>query len=166
MAIGPPNAPGSGLGLSSQKVGGPCRSACRKRSSSIARTGLSGPRLSHSRYLQGPAIAKQLLQGHWDSERLSAQLGNSVACGTTISRSAFYPTVPDHVAEYPFACRRQSFMWRPLRLHELLQNVPLPHVGIGTAHFGFPSSTLSVRLIRGGKRIFYSGGKFCPSARQ
>jgi hypothetical protein len=54
-----------------------------------------------------------------------------------ISRSAFYPTVPDHVTEYSFARRRQSLMWRPLRLHELLQNVPLPHVGIGTAHFGF-----------------------------
>ena len=82
-----------------------------------------------------PAIARQLLQRHWDSERLPAQFGNSVACGTMISRSAFYPTVPDHVAEYSFACRRQSLMWRLLRLHELLQKVPLPHVGIGTAHF-------------------------------
>ena len=87
--------------------------------------------------LQRPAIAKRLLQRHWDSVRLPAQFGDSVACGTMISRSAFYPTVPDHVTEYSFACRRQSLTWRPLRLHELLQNVPLPHVGIGTAHFGF-----------------------------
>jgi hypothetical protein len=90
-----------------------------------------------TRFLQRPAIAKQLLQRHWDSERVPAQFGNSVACGTMISGCAFYPTVPDHVTEYSFACRRQSLMWRPLRLHELLQNVPLPHVGIGTAHFAF-----------------------------
>jgi hypothetical protein len=77
---------------------------------------------------------EQLLQRHWDSERLPAQFGNSVASGTMISRSAFYPTVPDHVTEYSFACRRQSLMGRPLRLHELLQNFPLPHVGVIPGH--------------------------------
>jgi hypothetical protein len=48
---------------------------------------------------------------------------------------AFYPTYADHVAKNSVACRRQALMWRPLGLHEFLQNVSLPHIGVAIGHF-------------------------------
>jgi hypothetical protein len=84
-----------------------------------------------------PKNQSQLSQGHRRPESLFAQISNAIANNTTVGRSAFYPTFTEHVAQDSFACRRQSLMRRPLGLHEFLQNVPLPHVGMGTAHFGF-----------------------------
>ena len=80
------------------------------------------------------AISDFSPQGHRRPESLLALFGNSIANCAFVRSAALDPPFGYHGGENSFAGRRQSLVCRPLGLHEFLQDVALPHVGVRTAH--------------------------------
>lgn len=108
---------------------------------------------------RGLAISDLSPQGHRRPERLPTQFGNSIANGTSVRSATFYPPLAYHGAKNSFAGRRQSLMRRPLGLHEFLQDVALPHVGVRTAHlfaFAHVRRLRRWQLARASESLLYS----------